>query len=472
MNPDFVMTLDDLLRGTRGVCKNTHGREFTAVTIDSRKDVERHVFFAIKGDVHDGHEFISDVVKKNAGAVIAHEWRDEWRPLLDKTTWIQVDDTLRALQDMAHYWRGKWGKTVLAVTGSNGKTSVKDFAHTFLSAHFSTLKSEGSFNNHWGLPLTLLKLRDTHDVAMIEMGMNHAGEIARLCEIANPDIVVVNNIGRAHVEHFGGLEGIARAKEEIYQGLSPAGTGVFNLADPFTAEMHERYKNKFSRIITFGSATADVQVELTAIEAGGLRLRARIGAQTADVFAPVWGEHNVLNLTTAAALALAAGVPSSTIFQNFEKCQTGWGRNQWVKLKTGQALLFDGYNANPDSFAALLKNIETGLPVSAEVLAVFGEMREQGTKAPEYHRELGQKAAASRIKNCIFIGESRAFFEEGFKAIDNAKTLITSDSYQESLALKIKSMLQPKTLVIVKGSRGGALERVVSGLDPLNFSTK
>jgi len=464
-----MITLDDLVKGTQGQLKNTVGKSFSEVTIDSRKDVAGKIFVALKGDVHDGHKFLADVISKGVGAVVSHEWNAE---LAQKTTWVQVPDTLLALQYLSTYWREKWGKTVLAITGSNGKTSVKDFAHTLLSEKYSCLKSEGSFNNHWGLPLTLLKLRASHDVAMVEMGMNHAGEIARLCEIGEPDVAGVNNVGRAHSAFFGGIEGIAAAKSEIYQGLKDEGTAIFNLADPYTKKMFDAYAGNFAKVLTFGVPSADVHFVLEKFNDQGLLVKARVLSHEQTVLVPIWGEHNVMNLACAATLALAARVDASQIFSGLAKCKTGWGRNQWVKLKSGATLLFDGYNANPDSFAALLANVQKAVDRDKRVYAVFGEMREQGTNAAQEHFELGKQAALSRIDDCFFIGESAADFRRGFEMANPKKYLITSDTYEESLALELKSMLTTKSLVLVKGSRGGALERIVTALEPLDFTTK
>jgi UDP-N-acetylmuramoyl-tripeptide--D-alanyl-D-alanine ligase len=465
-------SLDDLVRGTGGKLRSQHGTEFSEVVTDSRKDVRGKVFIALKGDTHDGHQFVRMAVENGASAIISHEWTADYAPLLTKTTWIHVDDTLKALQNLAHHWRQKWGKTVLAVTGSNGKTTVKDFTTTLLEGQFRTLKNEGSFNNHWGLPLTLLKLKPEHEVAMLEMGMNHAGEITELRRIAQPNIVVVNNVGRAHIENFGSMDGIAKAKEEIYQDLPSTTKAAFNLADPRTAEMYARLKDKFARTITFGTSEADVHFQLVSSETGGLKIHSRILQYEQTVMVPLFGTQNVSNLMTASSLALLADVKVEVIFAKLEKCQTGWGRNQWVMLQSGAQALFDGYNANPDSFAALIKNLPSVVKPEQKVIGVFSEMRELGDQAPTEHFELGKQVALSPVSDCYFMGASQAHFKAGFESAKTGKNLNITDSYEETLAMKIKSMLNSKTLVVIKGSRGGALERVLVGLEPKNFTTK
>lgn len=470
------MTLQDLLRGTQGQLKSEKDNQFLSIATDSRKDVRGKIFFALKGEAHDGHAYLQAVIEKGVGAVVSHQWREEWREMAQKTTWIHVDDTLVALQRMAHYWRQKWGKTILAVTGSNGKTSVKDFAATLLAGQFNVLKNEGSFNNHWGLPLTLLQLRVEHDVAMIEMGMNHAGEITELCRIAEPNIVVVNNVGRAHIENFGTVEGIARAKEEIYQwsaqNPSAKNIAIFNLADSKTKKMYETWKSFFSRTITYGLPVADIEFTSLGGESGGLRIECRVEKEKATVSVPLFGEQNVQNLMAAAGLALAAGTKISTVFSQLPKCQTGWGRNQWVSLQSGAKALFDAYNANPDSFSALLKNLPSLVRADQKIIGIFSEMRELGEQAEKEHFALGVALAESPVDECYFIGPSGGHLERGFRSVQNQKKLEILDSYKESLALKIKNVLDSKTLVVIKGSRGGALERVLLGLDPINFTTK
>lgn len=466
------MTLSDLLSGTQGRLRSQIGQNFSGLVTDSRKDVQGKIFLALKGDTHDGHQFLQQVVDKGASVVISHEWKHEYMDLLTKTTWIQVDDTLKALQRLALYWRRKWGKTLLSVTGSNGKTSVKDFTATLLSGQFHVLKNEGSFNNHWGLPLTLLQLTSEHEIAMVEMGMNHAGEITELCKMAEPNAVVVNNVGRAHIENFGSVEGIAKAKEEIYQSASNHASAAFNLADPHTVKMYERWKGVFPKIITFGTPQADIYFQLRANESGGLRIHCRIDNFEQEIFVPLFGEQNVANLMAAASLARLADTKVDVIFTQLEKCQTGWGRNQWVSLASGAQALFDGYNANPDSFSALLKNLVPLQKPEQKIIGVFSEMRELGAQAAQEHFEIGKNIALSPVETCFFIGESATHFKAGFESQKTEKSLQILNSYEDSLALKIKSMLDTKTLVVIKGSRGGALERVLVKLDPKNFTTK
>jgi UDP-N-acetylmuramyl pentapeptide synthase len=236
--------------------------------------------------------------------------------------------------------------------------------------------------------------------------------------------------------------------------------------------MYERYKSRFTKTLTFGTPTADIYFELIASQSGGLRVHCRIGENEQTLFVPLFGEQNVANLMTASSLAFLAGASADEIFAQMPECQTGWGRNQWVALASGAKALFDGYNANPDSFAALLKNLTPLVNPQQKMIGVFSEMRELGPEAPHEHFQLGKSVAESPIANCFFIGASAAHFKAGFESAKSGKILTILNAYEEALALKIKSMLDSKTLVIIKGSRGGALERVLLQLDPVNFTAK
>lgn len=467
------MTIDDLVQGTHGKVLSTHQTQFTSVTTDSRGDVKDKVFLALKGDVHNGHDYIKACVEKGVAAVISSEMNEEFKALSSKVTWIQVDDTLQALQSLGKYWREKLNLQVIGVTGSNGKTSVKDFAFTLLSTVYPVQKSMGSFNNHWGVPLTLLSLTPEHKMAVVEMGMNHSGEILRLCEIATPNIAMVNNVGRAHMGHFKSLDEIAAAKEEIYQNLGPKGVGIFNLENPFTKKMYEKWKPQLGKTYTFGEPKADVFLKVKTMTFEGLTISGHIAGVRDEAKVPVWGEHNIWNLMAAATICIAAGMDPRQIWANFGRCRSAWGRNQWIQLKSGADVVFDGYNANPESFRALLKNLEAPEVKSKKVVGIFGEMLEQGEYASQAHEELGEWIGKSHIQTCFFIGPSAGSLRKGFeKARKNEKNLITSDTYEQSLASKIKSVIEKNSLVVVKGSRGSALEKIVLQLEPINFSAK
>lgn len=463
-----MISLDNLVQGTQGTLSHTQAKTFDGVGTDTRVDLTGKIFIALKGEQFDGHDYIDKAIAAGAAAIVSHRAAPETAAV----TWVHVDDTLKALQSLARYWRQQWGGKLIGITGSNGKTTVKDFTHTLIAGTFSAIKNEGSFNNHWGLPLTLMRLRREHQWGVVEMGMNHAGEITELVQIALPNVVTVTMVGTAHVEFFGSIDKIAEAKEEIYREADKGGVGVFNLANPHTAKMYQEWGAKFASRLTFAAPTADVYLTIQEKNPKGLTITGVIAGVAGTAETKIWGEQNVHNLMAAATLALAAGVQPQQIWERLPLCELGWGRNQWVSLKSGASLLFDGYNANPESFGALFSNIADSPAYFSKIIGVFGEMRELGASGETAHVELGKKAAESAIHEAVFFGPSEAAFRRGFESVKNGKNLVTSDSYKESLAIKIKGMLDSKTLVVVKGSRGAQLERVVAAVDPVDFKKK
>lgn len=464
-----MITIEQLLTGTAGVALYIKNKNFESIGTDTRTDLTNKIFFALKGDQFDGHRFIDKAVAAGAAAIVSHESRPE---NANDITWVQVPDTLIALQMLAKYWRGLWGGKLIGITGSNGKTTVKDFTFTLITGTFSAIKNEGSFNNHWGLPITLMRLRSEHQWGVVEMGMNHSGEISQLVKTAHPDVVVVTMVGTAHIEFFGTIEKIAEAKAEIYRDADKGGVGVFNLQNPHTQKMYDHWANTFSKSISFADPRADVYLQIEKKNSRGLTVKGSIGGVVDCAETQIWGEQNVYNLMAAAALALAAGVTPKQIWQRLPLCEMGWGRNQWVELKTGATVLFDGYNANPESFSALFSNIVDSKNTFTKVYGIFAEMRELGDQSEDAHYQLGHQAANSAVDEVIFFGASQNAFKRGFESAKCKKNLIISDTYKEELAIKIKNMLDSKSLVVVKGSRGAQLERAVLALDPLNFKKK
>lgn len=461
-----MITIEQLLAGTQGKALETQIKQFQSIGTDTRSDLTGKIFFALKGDQFDGHDFIQQALAAGAAAVVSHQPRPE---LPKPTTWIQVEDTLVALQKLAQYWRQQWGGKLIGITGSNGKTTVKDFTHTLLAGTYSALKNEGSFNNHWGLPLTLLKLSPEHQWGVVEMGMNHAGEITQLVIMAEPNVVTVTMVGTAHIEFFGSIDKIAQAKREIYDESDKGGVAVFNLNNPYTLKMHSEMAAQFAQSFTFGEQGADVFLNIKEKNAKGITVIGMIGGMSGVAETQVWGEQNIYNMMAASALALAAGVTPQQIWERLPLCEMGWGRNQWVDLKGGARCLFDGYNANPESFKALLDNISDARSSYSEVYGIFGEMRELGENSDQAHRELGAQVAQSSVDYAVFFGPSESAFRSGFESVKSTKKLVTSGTYKEVLAIEIKTMLRSTSLVVVKGSRGAQLERAVLALDPVDF---
>jgi UDP-N-acetylmuramoyl-tripeptide--D-alanyl-D-alanine ligase len=378
------------------------------------------------------------------------------------------------LQDLAHYSRKISKATILAITGSNGKTTSKEFAAAVIGTQKEVHYSKGSFNNHWGLPFSLLAQSERAEVSILEMGMNHAGEIKSLCQISEPDIVVCTVVGRAHIEHFeNGIEGIAAAKEEIYEFAPSAARRIYNLDNPWTQKMFIRSRQKFpkaDRILSFSQINpkADVFLQLEKMTMTSLSIKGRILAVEGKAEVPVFGAQNLTNLMVAASSALAVGMTAEEVWKGLEKCRTNWGRNQLLKTKSGAEILFDGYNANPDSMTALLLNLAS-ITAGAKI-GVFAEMLELGPTAAASHLEIGEKAGAAGLDVIWFYGQHCQDFEAGVKASGFKKKLICTPDYDEKIAEQLSSSMKPGTLTAVKGSRGMKLERFVLATGAENFS--
>ena len=457
MDSRWTCTLPELLAATGGRALSSVAKTFERVGTDTRGDLRGRLFVALTGDRFDAHDFVVTAVEKGAAAVLVHEWREEWRPLLGKASFISVEDSLKSLQAFARYWRGKRKFTVLAVTGSNGKTSTKEFAAALIKPHRAAYASKGSFNNHWGVPLSILEAGPDVTHLILEMGMNHAGEITELCKIAGPDVTMVTTVGRAHVGELGSPAAVAAAKEEIYKA-APTSLQIFNLDNEWTIAMHQRARGP--KKITFSSFNPKANVHLRAqrFTDGGLDIVGSIDGVDGQAFVRVFGRHNVVNLMAASCLARAAGLTPVEIWAGLaEIADVAWGRNQLLELENHARVLFDGYNANPDSVGALLKNLFE-MEIAGRKLLIMGDMRELGQFAEAAHEEAGEQAAHANFAAVWFVGEHAPAFRRGLDKIKAPPTFLTSPKVDDRVADEFFKMLQPNDLVAVKASRGVGLE--------------
>lgn len=435
--------------------------------------IARSLFIPLVGENHDAHDFVEKAILAGATGVLLHKWDDGWETYKDRVSFLQVADTLVAIQSLAKAWRQQCSAKVLALTGSNGKTTTKDFLSQLLGSVAATSASHGSFNNHWGVPFTLLNLEKKDEYCVVEMGMNHAGEIAALNEIVCPDLVTVTNVGRAHMGNFeNGIQGVALAKEEIYQTSPKASQFIFNVDNEWTIKMYEKYTAHPSYTFSRKDFSADVFLRVKQKTSTGFILEGQIGGEIGSAPFQVWGEHNIENLAASVCLAYVAGVQPAKLWSLIEKCHTGWGRNQWLKTKSGASILFDGYNANPDSFQQLVNNLASLFGHGRPMHGFFGEMLELGEQTAVHHKKLGEQLGQLPWDSCVFIGPSGAAFQRGWGLSQNNKKPVILNSYEESLDLQFDSMLNEKSFVIVKGSRGGALERLVHRMEPISFPPK
>jgi len=457
--PIWDGSCEELIQATGGTLLSHPATTFHKVGTDTRLDLRGRLFVPLKGNNYNAHDFVEQAVGKGVSAVLVHEWRDQWQPLTKQITFIKVSDTLKALQDFASFWRKKHKFKVIAITGSNGKTSTKEFTATLLKSEMPTYASKGSYNNHWGVPLSILEAGPEHRVLILEMGMNKSGELWRLAHLAEPDIVTVTTVGRAHIGELGSLAKIAEAKEEIYSAV-PRAIHVFNMDNEWTMRMQTRSETKQ---IKFSAFKADVDVHLRAqrLTLDGLDVVGTIGGVAGQTLVKVLGRQNNANLMCASALALAAGLAPELIWKHLlEIRDSAWGRNQVLHLKNGAKVLFDAYNANPDSSIALLKNLyEYEIP--GRKYLVMGDMKELGEMSEMLHQEIGERAASVNFAGILYIGEFKEAFRRGLEKFHKDKDFIGIAKFDEKVVRDFANQLQANDLVALKASRGMALEKVV-----------
>ncbi|MFO1430380.1 MAG: UDP-N-acetylmuramoyl-tripeptide--D-alanyl-D-alanine ligase [Candidatus Competibacteraceae bacterium] len=421
----------------------------TSVGIDSRQLSPGGLFVALRGANHDGHDFIAQAKQQGAAAALVS------RPVaVDLLPQLRVADTRLALGRLGAAWRQRFTRPLVALTGSNGKTTVKEMIAAILRCRGRVLATTGNLNNDLGVPLTLLRLGD-EDYAVVEMGANHVGEIAYLTGLARPDVALINNAGPAHLEGFGSLDGVARGKGEIYGGLGPDGVAIINrddvYADYWSSLAGER------RVIDFG-LTRPAQVSGQILDASCNRFRLRAFRQQIDIELPLPGEHNICNALAAAAAGLAVGAGLEDIKQGLEGMHAVAGRLQRLPGPDGITLIHDAYNANPASLAAALNTLggEAGVH-----WLVLGDMAELGPNAAELHEQAGRQARQADFQRCFALGEHSRMavrsFGPGGVHYDSAEALI--QALRESLAAGPE-----KPTVLVKGSRSMRMERIVQAL--------
>jgi len=431
--------------------------KFNAVSTDTRAIKPGDLFVALRGERYDGHTFLAQAAAAGAVAAMVEHASDIDLPQ------IVVGDTTRALGQLGNYWRRQFSIPLVAVTGSNGKTTVKEMLasilreacnktqSSILDPQSCVLATRGNLNNHIGVPLTLLELRSAHRYAVIEMGMNHAGEISYITRLAEPDVALINNAGVAHIENLGSEEAIARAKGEIFEGLKPGGTAIINADERFAQLWRDLAQGK--RQIGFAlqakaAVTATCKVRELDSE---IVLSTPLGTVPAVVPAP--GLHNVKNALAASAAAIALEVPAATVAAGLARFGGVKGRLQRKRGLHGATLIDDTYNANPDSMRAAISVLAQAL---GKTLLVLGDMGELGRNAIAMHAQIGEFAREAGVGQLFTLGELSAHTMRAFGAGARHFTRI------EDLLAEIETVLAPDVTVLVKGSRFMQMERVVT----------
>ena len=430
-----------------------------AFSIDSRTLNTGDLFFAITGDRFDGHRFAAAALDAGArGVVVSDLSAMPVRPA--EAAVILVSDTTRALQDLARFVRRASGSTVVAVTGSAGKTTTKEVLSTLLAARFDVFRSEGNFNNHIGLPLSLLRLCDGPDIAVVELGMNHAGEIRVLTAIAEPDVRVWTLVAEVHQAFFPSIEAIADAKAEMLESATPETLVVANAAD---ARVMSRVRRCPARVVTFG---IDVDADISASEvvnhgvAGTTAMVTAMGARV-PIVVPLIGRGHLANVLAAAAVALEFGVPMGEITERVGRLVPAARRGEVRRLRDGVTVVDDSYNSNPRALERMLEAVASAQPAGRRV-AVLGEMLELGDASLPLHRDCGRAAARAGLGALVTVGgdAARALGAAAIEAGMPASAVTHAPTSDEA-AGQVDHVIRAGDLVLVKGSRGIRTDVVV-----------
>ena len=458
-------TTQEIVEATGGelLCGDRR-HSFSGVSIDSREISPQDFFFAISGQSHDGHGFAQTVVDQGVHGLLINRQKAEQLPVAawdaKNVTCIAVADTTRALGDLAAFTRRRSKVAVAAITGSNGKTTTRKLIAGVLTRQFKTLATAGNFNNEIGLPLTLLGLLPDHQWAVVELGSNNPGEIARLTEICSPDIGVLTNVGPAHLEGLGSLDGVMREKGDLINGLNRDGKAVLNADDPRVLQLARETQQE---VLLYGrSQDATIRAEEIKEEGQTTSFWLIFDRESIAVQLNSPGRFMIANALAAAAVGYLLGISAETVKAGLESFKPVSGRMNIYHLPNGIHLIDDSYNANPDSMKAALATLKQ-MRAGGRGIFVAGDMFELGAQAPELHRQVGAAAAGTHIDRLYASGEHAAALAAGARQEGMPKAETITGSREEILENLI-GWLKPGDLVLVKGSRGMAMEKVVKGL--------
>ena len=461
----MILTLEEVLKVTGGNLIQGGGNTFfQGVSTDSRTVAEGDLFIALKGPRFDGHHYALEALGKKAGGVLIEEDKvgdSRWNGDRSKAV-IAVKDTLSALGDIARDWRRKQDIPVVALTGSNGKTTTKEMIAACLDTTFSVLKTKGNLNNLIGVPLTLLDLTENERVVVLEMGMNVPGEIRRLTEIAEPDVGLITNIQKVHLEGLGSLERLKEEKGELFRRMRRDGTIVVNQDDPRVMELASHYPGQK---ITFGTEhPAEVMAKEVRLGGeGGTSFTLILEGEAMAIHLPLLGRHFVPDALSAVAIACLFGVEVQQIKEALENFKPFPMRMEVVRLKGRTTLINDAYNASPYSTELALETLAEAKG-EGRAIAVLGDMLELGSFTKEAHEQIGKKVSELSIDFLLALGEEastvvQSAIRHGFPM----KSARMVENHSEAISL-LREMIQDGDWILVKGSRRMAMEKIVEGL--------
>lgn len=453
------ITTEEILKATGGELLKENGGAFPGVSIDSRTIGDGEVYFALRGPRYDGHDFLDDALNRGSGAVVDRMGCS----IREGKVLIYVSDTLRALQDLAHFLRKQSPIPVIAITGSNGKTTTKEMTCAILSERFPVLKNRGNLNNLIGLPLSITRLSREDRAAVLELGMNKAGEIKRLCEIAVPSHGVITNIGYAHVGELGSLDALRDAKLEILEGLTVA---VLNADDEFLMDGYRAYaeiQGARSRLVTYGlSSGADVRAENIQHTDNGSSFTLVTGSgEEVIISLAVYGLFNVYNALAASAVSLTLGITAEEVKTALERYRSFSMRYEVIRIRD-ITVINDAYNANPSSVTESLKAMAL-VRRSGRQIVLLGDMYELGRYSEEAHRSVGREVSRSGIDVFVAVGGMMRFAADECRRSAGKKggtDVHECGSAVEAIRI-ISRIIGPGDAVLVKGSRAMNMEKIV-----------
>ncbi|RMH31137.1 MAG: UDP-N-acetylmuramoyl-tripeptide--D-alanyl-D-alanine ligase [Nitrospirae bacterium] len=468
--PSF--TVEHVLRVTGGtlLMSGSPTRRLRSIATDSRRCRPGGCFIALRGERLDGHRFVLDACRRGVQGVVIDQsagvrviqalrrWqRTEGNPIVPAV--IGVKDSLRAFQDLAAFHRAQWGRPLVAITGSNGKTTTKDMTASVLGQRWRVLKTVDNHNNRIGVPQTVFRLASHHQVAVVEMGVDQTGQTTRLCEIAQPTSGVVTNIGPDHLEFFGSLERSAEAKAELLAMLPSSGFVALNADDPF----YERLKKQACcRVLSFGlTPSAEIRADRLSLDRHGMRFRLHVPSSQRGrwVTLAVGGRHNAGNALAAAAVGYAMGLSVAEIVEGLTRFKPAAMRSQILQIN-GVTVLYDCYNANPASMKAAL-NLLADLGEGRRTIAVLGEMRELGAEERRFHREIGEYVASKSVSHLVACGPMGMEYRRGARKAGLPLHAIHLATDLAEAAASVRALMRPGDVLLLKGSRSARMEQVL-----------
>jgi UDP-N-acetylmuramoyl-tripeptide--D-alanyl-D-alanine ligase len=452
------LTLEEISQAVGGRLAGPGNLKVRGYSIDTRTLNASELFFAIKGPRFDGHEFVRQAFEKNAAAVVVERSAEGvgQRPV------IRVSSAIEALQNLARDVRRRWGKPIIGVTGSAGKTTTKEMIAALLGKKFTVLRSVGNLNNEFGLPLCLLRVERYQNIGVLEMGMSAKGEIRKLASIAEPNEGVVTNVNPVHLEFFKSVDEIAEAKAELIEGLHDPKVAYLNNDDSRVRAMAQRFSGKLVAYGVKSSASFKVQ-QIQDLGLDGTSFTVRHGNQEHQFVLPLLGQHNVANAVAAIAVATTHEVPYEQIREALAEMKPEKMRGQVVKFREGFAVIDDCYNSNPKALSEMIRFVGRLQGYQRKIL-VAGEMLELGPEGPELHRECGREAAKAGLASIIAVqGQATEILEGALAAgMDRSRLKFARDAVQAGDLLA--RMVKKGDVVLIKGSRGVKLEQVLNTL--------